>query len=180
MIFFYSKLFHFTISSHPYVKEIWSVTFFAGLFGWKTSLYTRWIANTQWLGESLDNNISRGSACISSNFWIFMVFRYYHLIYAMSYFLYSGQAEEVLGDEGCRWRALEEVMCFACILGRWPLGLSLHNYPVCDLSLWLCNSFLGVHVIVSFVTLFRLFMCIRQLRLQSSFTENLFRFYRIL
>lgn len=33
-------------------------------------------------------------------------------------FFHLGQAEEILGDEGSWWRALEEIMCFASILGN--------------------------------------------------------------
>jgi gamma-glutamylcysteine synthetase len=38
--------------------------------------------------------------CLLSNFLIFRFIRCNLQIYAVSYFLYSGQAEEILGDEG--------------------------------------------------------------------------------
>lgn len=39
---------------------IFAISYFSGLHGWKASMYSRRIAYVEWLGKSLDNNISRG------------------------------------------------------------------------------------------------------------------------
>lgn len=126
-IFFFLTV-KFDLKPFIYSRNILVVLLCVGLSGWKASMYSRWIANTKWLGEPFDNNFSRGWYLhLVLKFWICTFFSFDHLMYAISYFLYSGQAEEILGDEGCWWRTLEEVMCFACILGSWPLWLFKHN-----------------------------------------------------
>lgn len=58
-------------------------------------------------------HILTGFCCFCNGFEAFLWLCSYKTL------LFSGQIEEVFGDERCWWRALEKVMCFTGILGEW-------------------------------------------------------------